>query len=212
VSFVVALYSHIVFIKMINKNSFNVPFDMPCVVLSGGKSSRMKQDKSLMPFRGYDTLVEYQYQKLKSIFSDVYISAKSNKFSNLCQPQSLIIEHSDIYSPMIALQAIFSKLDDKVFIITVDAPFVTKDTMQTIINNSKDYKITLAKSNNHIHYLCGVYDTSLLKKVDESINNDIHKIGYLSRDTTLNIIDFDDDEFVNINTKDDYDMAMKSKL
>ncbi|MFY4863348.1 NTP transferase domain-containing protein, partial [Aliarcobacter butzleri] len=27
-----------------------IPFEIPCVILSGGKSSRMGEDKSLLPF------------------------------------------------------------------------------------------------------------------------------------------------------------------
>ena len=183
--------------------------DIPCVILSGGKSSRMKQDKSLMKFNNYDTLIEYQYHKLKKIFPTVYISAKSNKFSNFIKTKNLILEDSDIYSPMIALQEIFKQLNGKIFIITVDIPLIKEESIKTIIKNSKNHKITLAKSNNNIHNLCGVYDTSILKEVNENINKDIHKIGYLNKIIKSNIIHFNDDEFLNINTREDYQKAVE---
>jgi molybdopterin-guanine dinucleotide biosynthesis protein A len=187
-------------------------FDIPCVILSGGKSSRMKQDKSLMKFGEYKSLIEYQYHKMKNIFSLVYISAKSNKFSNFISKENLIIEDSDIYSPMIALQEIFTKLNGKIFIITVDIPLITKQTIKTIIKNSNNYKITLAQSNNRIHSLCGVYDTTILTKVNESLKNDIHKIRYLNKTIKSNIINFDDYEFLNVNNKEDYNKAIINYL
>ena len=184
--------------------------NMPCVILSGGKSSRMGQDKSLMKFGKYNSLIEYQFHKLSKIFSLVYVSAKSNKFSDLIPVENLIIEDSDIYSPMIALKEIFNKLDGKVFIITVDIPLITKESIIKIVDSSKDYKITLAKSDNYIHNLCGVYDTSLVKEVEENLKNNIHKIGHLNKVILSHIIDFDDDEFVNVNTIEDYERAIIS--
>jgi len=44
------------------------PFDIPCVILCGGKSSRMGEDKALLPFGEYSTLVQYQYERLQSVF------------------------------------------------------------------------------------------------------------------------------------------------
>lgn len=181
--------------------------NIPCVILSGGKSSRMKQDKSLMKFGEYDTLIEYQFHKLKKIFPLVYVSAKSNKFSSSIPLSNLILENSDIYSPMIALKEIFNSLKGKVFIITVDVPFIKKQSIEKLINNSNNHKITLAKSNDRIHNLCGIYDTSLLKEVKKSLDKDIHKIGYLNKIVSSKIIEFNDDEFININTRDDYDKA-----
>ena len=168
----------------------------------------MKEDKSLMSFGGYDSLIEYQFKKLNDIFSFVYVSAKSNKFNDRIPKKNLIIENSDTFSPMIALREIFNKLNGKVFIITVDIPLITKQSIKEIIQSSKDYKITLAKSGNYTHNLCGVYDTSLIKKVEENLKNDIHKIGYLTKITPSNIINFNNDEFINVNNKEDYDKAV----
>ena len=49
-------------------NNMITPFEIPCVILSGGKSSRMGEDKSLLPFSSSKTLIEYQYKRLKPYF------------------------------------------------------------------------------------------------------------------------------------------------
>ena len=183
--------------------------DMACVILSGGKSSRMQQDKSLMPFGKYPSLIEYQYKKLITIFSSVYISSKSNKFGDFFPPTNLILDTNTTYSPMIALEAILKKFEQKVFIITVDTPFVSSQTIHTLTKKSQDFALTLAKSGDRVHNLCGVFEPSLLEPIRECLQKDIHKIGYLQKIATSNIVGFDNhDEFININTREEYQRAL----
>ena len=55
------------------------------VIFAGGKSSRMGEDKALLPFSNYPTLTEFQHDKLSTLFDDVYISAKQNNFDFECR-------------------------------------------------------------------------------------------------------------------------------
>ncbi|MDQ1268445.1 MAG: molybdenum cofactor guanylyltransferase, partial [Campylobacterota bacterium] len=57
-------------------------FDIPCVIFAGGKSSRMGKDKSLLPFGTFDTLTEFQLNRLGKIFKNVYISCKEKSKFN----------------------------------------------------------------------------------------------------------------------------------
>jgi len=181
--------------------------DIPCVILSGGKSSRMGEDKSLLPFGGYSTLIEYQYQKLSQIFSNVYISSKVDKFDFLEEKDQIIYDVNDVSSPMVALQSIFKKLSltKKLFIITVDTPLVKDDTIEKLINSSNGYDITIAKSIGKVHNLCGVFDSAIAGKIDDCIKIDMHKINYLVQNSNTNYKNFQySKQFININTKDDY--------
>mgnify|MGYP003441403126 FL=1 len=66
------------------------PFEIPCVILSGGKSSRMGEDKSLLPFSSSNSLIEFQFNRLKPHFKDIYISSKNDKFDFLKDKSKLI--------------------------------------------------------------------------------------------------------------------------
>ena len=168
----------------------------------------MGQDKALMKFGGYDTLIKYQYTRLANIFSNVYISSKNNKFDAFVPTENIILDTDSIYSPMVALKSIFHSINGKVFILTVDTPFIGQKTIETIIQASKDYKLTIAKTKNNTHNLCGVFDTSLIKEVNECLASDIHKIGYLHKVIKSNIVYLDDErEFFNINTFEDYELV-----
>ena len=163
------------------------PFEIPCVILSGGKSSRMGEDKSLLPFSSSNSLIEFQFNRLKPYFKDIYISSKNDKFDFLKDKSKLILDkNQDIYSPILALQTILEKFD-KVFIITVDTPFVKIETIEKLINHSNNLNETIEKM----------------------IKNDIHKINYLVKNSKYQIINFDDeDEFLNINEKKEYEKAL----
>ena len=184
----------------------NYPFEIPCVILSGGKSSRMGEDKSLLPFSTSNSLIEYQYKRLKPYFKDIYISSKIDKFDFLQNKQSLILdENKEIFSPILALETIFSKFSNqKIFIITVDTPFVSIETINELINKSNKVDICIAQTEK-THNLCGVFSSNLNIFIKDMIKNDIHKIFYLIKNNNHKIINFDNHEqFININNKSEY--------
>lgn len=180
-------------------------FNIPCVILCGGKSSRMGEDKSLLPFCDSKTLIQYQYERLKPYFKDIYISSKTNKFSFIDEKNLILDENKDVFSPILALDSIFKKLKEKkIFIITVDSPFVLIASIEKIISESYDTDICIAKTEK-VHNLCGVFSLDISSTIKTMIKNDIHKIFYLIKNNKHKIINFsNDDEFMNINNKSEY--------
>lgn len=169
----------------------------------------MGEDKALLPFSKTNSLTQYQYEKLKPYFKNVYISSKINKFDFLENEDNLILDEGDIYSPIVALSTIMKKFEnEKIFIITVDTPLVSIDSIESIIKNSNDYDITVAQTE-RVHNLCGVFSSSISKSMDEMLINDIHKVGYLLKKNNTNIVQLpNDEEFINLNDKDEYQKAI----
>ncbi|MGB5919400.1 molybdenum cofactor guanylyltransferase MobA [Arcobacter sp.] len=184
-------------------------FDIPCVILCGGKSSRMGEDKALLPFSNYNTLTQYQFDRLKPHFKDIYLSSKTNKFDFLKSHENIIYDNiSDESSPLIALKSILETIkSDKVFVITVDTPFVKIDSIEKLINESLSNS-TIATTSRE-HNLCGVYNKSCLPIINEMIKENNHKIGFLLKKIELKKIEFfDENEFLNLNKKEDYQKAL----
>lgn len=187
--------------------------DFPIVILCGGKSSRMGEDKTLLPFGEYDSLIHFQYQRLSAFFKSVYISSKNHHFSFLNNEASAVMiydKNPTIYSPLIALKSILEEVNaPKVFILTVDTPFVTISTIQKLIEQSCEYEITVASTCEKTHNLCGVFSQSLLENINVMLEKDIHKIGYLIKQSKSQTVLFDaEEEFLNLNTQSEYKQAI----
>ena len=120
-------------------------------------------------------------------------------------------KNKNIFSPILALDTIFEKFkDQKIFIITVDTPFVSVDSIYKLIKESKDYDICVAQTEK-THNLCGVFSSNISSTIKTMIQNDIHKIGYLLNNSIHKILNFPNDgEFININNKDDYKIALEN--
>ena len=186
------------------------PFKIPCVILCGGRSSRMGEDKSLLPFSNSNSLTQYQYNKLTPYFSEIYLSSKIDKFDfSFNKDKYLILDEGEVFSPIIALQTIFKTIKaSKVFIITVDTPLVSIESIDKLINESINSKICVAKTE-RIHNLCGVFSINLEIFINKMLINDIHKVGYLLKNNNTKYIEFpNDDEFINLNNKDEYKKAL----
>lgn len=183
---------------------------IPCVILSGGKSTRMGEDKSLLPFCNSNSLIQYQYERLKDNFEDIYISSKVDKFNFLKKKEKyLILDKSEIFSPIVALQTIFKTIkSSKVFIITVDTPFVSIGSINKLINNPYKSDICVAQTVK-THNLCGLFSTNLVEFINKMLIMDIHKVKYLLENNNTKLIEFiDDNEFINLNNKDEYQRSL----
>ncbi len=146
---------------------------------------------------------------MEACFKNIYLSSKENKFDFECN--IILDEKENVSSPIIALYSIFKQLknEKKIFIITVDNPLVSIQSIKKLIDNSNNYDISVAKTE-RIHSLCGVFSSNILEYLDYMIKNDIHKVGFLLEKFKTNIIEFsNEDEFINLNYKSDYEKAKK---
>ncbi len=180
------------------------------VIFAGGKSSRMGEDKALLPFANYPTLAEFQQDKLSKLFDKVYISAKENKFDFDC----IVIKDNYIEdSPLVGLISIFETLKaEEVFILSVDAPFVNKETIEKLLkHNESTFDVIVAKSPSGIQPLCGLYKRSILPLAYTQLEKENHRLGDLLRLAHTLFVQFDEDgPFTNLNHPKEYQKALKT--
>lgn len=183
--------------------------EFPLVIFAGGKSSRMGEDKALLPFGKYPTLTQYQYTKLSHYFQNVYISSKTDKFDFECR---VIEDTQEGYSPLIALLSIFETLAvDEVFILSVDAPFVSKEVIERILESRDERRdIVVAKSPSGVQPLCGCYKKTILPLAYAQLEKGNHKLLDLLALAKTKLVVFKEDEpFTNLNHPQEYREAFK---
>jgi molybdopterin-guanine dinucleotide biosynthesis protein A len=186
-------------------------FDMTCIIFAGGKSSRMGRDKSLLPFGGFETLAQYQYERLKKIFKRICISAKeADKFNFEADIIPDIVE-TGVFAPTAGFVSVFEHLDDdRLFVLSVDTPFVGESEISALVKADKPLlDAVVAKTDSGIHPMCGIYHRSLLKPFTEMLHNDNHRLGQLLKSSQAEFIFFDDDfAFTNLNHPHEYEKAL----
>ena len=187
-------------------------FDIPCVIFAGGKSSRMGEDKALLPFAGFETLTEYQYVRLSKIFSNVYISCKDKSLFSF---EANFIEDDKefgVFAPTLGFVTLFQTLHvKKLFALSVDTPFITQKEIQRIIFADNTYAdAVIAKTEEGIQPLCGIYTKRLHKSFLKMLQNNNHKLGHLLKNTQTTYVYFPDTKpFLNMNYLKDYKKALE---
>ncbi|MCK9455020.1 molybdenum cofactor guanylyltransferase MobA [Sulfurimonas sp.] len=187
-------------------------FDIPCVIFAGGKSSRMGEDKSLLPFAGFDTLTQFQLSRLKKIFKTVYISSKESSKFNFDAEFIKDIKTDSIYAPTAGFISAFRALKhEKFFVISVDSPFITKKEIEKIIQaDTPDIDATVAKTKSGIQPMCGIYHRSLENKFIDMQKENNHKLAKLLQASETIYVEFEDEKpFLNINHPHEYQEALK---
>jgi len=185
--------------------------DIPCVIFAGGKSSRMGEDKALLPFSSYKTLTEFQLSRLSKIFKTVYISCKNKRKFDFDANFIEDVQNSDIFAPTLGFVSIFDKIqENSFFAISVDTPFVSVKEIKKLLElYDSSYDAIIAKTDEGIHPLAGIYSRSLQKSFQDMVLHNNHKLGSLLKSANTKYIFFKDTKaFLNLNHPSDYQKAL----
>lgn len=186
-------------------------YNIPAVIFAGGKSSRMGRDKALLPFGGFQSMSEFQHHKLSSLFKEVFLSSKEDKFNFSCK---VIKDNYEESSPLVGLLSAFENMQAvEIFVLSVDAPLVNADVIQTLIEASKTSRSNaiIAKSPNGLQPLCGIYRRSIVPLAQKQLEAHNYRLGHLLKMADTTIVTFEDDKpFTNLNTPQEYDSLFLS--
>ncbi|MBS3944095.1 MAG: molybdenum cofactor guanylyltransferase [Melioribacter sp.] len=142
------------------------------VILAGGKSSRMRVDKSLLKIDDV-TLIERCYELMKSVFTKVVISTNNPDQFDFINSEKV----KDIYQDFGPLSGIYSALKflnaKKVFVLSVDMPFILPDLIRYLINFETDELITVPFAEQRTHYLSGIYSIELIPILESILESNI---------------------------------------
>ncbi len=179
------------------------------IVLSGGLSSRMGQDKCDLEFDG-ETLLNVQIDKLKNIgIKDIIASGYRGNNS-----KALVLKDDIMKGPLSGILIGLNNIkNDRAFVISVDVPLVTEMIIKKTIDFSfeKDYELVMVKHSGNREPLIGVYKKSLTNKIEKILSGDKYSVMKLAEETKYDFVDIDSDDkyFLNINNKEDYKKLLK---
>lgn len=199
--------------------------DITGIILSGGKSSRMGENKSLMKL-GEATVIEHVKKLMQSLFSKVILITNEQaeyKFLNLDM-------FEDIYFRMGPLAGIHSGLahstTNKNFIISCDLPMMTGQMISYLADYKTAKPVTVAKADGYVQQLCGIYDKACLPTAEEILSEQKYSEDRSAEQkkrgcNVLNLIDrtgaeiidaeslpfFNKDLYFNMNRRSDFELV-----
>ncbi len=177
------------------------------IILAGGKSSRMGTDKGLLLLNG-KSMVEIIADTLKSIISQIIIISNGNNYDNLGYKV-----YADIIKNCGPMGGVYTGLSysntEKNLFVSCDMPFLTKEIVELITENSKDAQITIPEHEGKLEPLCAVYDRSSRAKFEELLRTGEWRLqGALKYFNVKKIIVAENVSgnqcFTNINTPDEF--------
>ena len=166
-----------------------------CVLLAGGKSSRMNGiDKALVRINN-KTLLQLILDKLK---------IDNNKIPNFQGPLAGILSGLEW----------FDKQDNNiewVVSLPIDTPFFPENLVDKLFEsvNKNNRLVGVANSNGRNHPVFAIWHISLKNDLKNSLKNNIRKIDIFTQKYTPIEVHFTSsfDQFFNVNTPDDLKLA-----
>lgn len=184
---------------------------IPCVIVAGGKSSRMGRDKALLPFGKFATLTQYQLARLEDDFISLHVSCKNSEKFDFKASFIEDTKEFEEFSPLVGLYAILKEFSSAVAILSVDTPFVNKEIFEKLYERlDAQTDVVIARSPFGTHQMCGIYKPCIVSAIKSQIEQNNHKIRALFESLHVAYVDFEKDEpFLNLNHLSEYENAKK---
>lgn len=171
------------------------PLPLTAVILAGGKSTRMGQDKATVKLDGR-TFLEIQVEKMRALGVGEILISRAN-------------EVADIYpekGPLGGMHACFGRAKyTNCLVISIDCPFVDVAFLRELVEEhlSSDYMatITKAKEKDKSEPLIGVYHSCLEDTIEEILQGEKYAVFKLLKQVGYQMISYtgDVEELMNIN-------------
>lgn len=182
-----------------------------CIILAGGKSSRMKFNKEYIKIDN-EFLVHRNIEKLKEIFDEILvISNNSEHYENL----SVKVFRDIFYrkGPMAGLHSgLVNSSSDYSFLIACDMPNINIDFIEFLISNIDENLdgIVCLNEEGEIMPMYAIYKNDLKDKLKNELIKDNRKFRKFILDNNFKFLNFSDyceliseDVFENLNTSED---------
>ena len=196
-----------------------------CVILAGGKSSRMGTDKALLEYDGKQ-FIEQIAEKLSEFDERIIARGNNSRLEGKLEREWTVIP--DIYpghGPIGGLHAALSACrSDALFVVTCDMPLIERELVRELCDQMQeadfdeervdacDVVISVGEGGK-IHPLCGVYRKSVLPVLEEQIISDQNRIMAAIRKLRVNYVTIDSPDremqLSNINTPQEYESLVK---
>ena len=174
------------------------------VILAGGESRRMGQDKSMLPVKG-KPLIRHIYDQLVAHFDEILISTNTpEKYAFLSA--RTVSDWVPGQGPLMGIaSAVTGARHERVFVTACDIPEVDIGSMQRMLVQAADCDCVIGRSPAGHEPLFAVYRKSALPAMREVLEAGGRKISAIFPKVRMRFFEFGDTPWYwNLNTADDF--------
>ena len=189
------------------------------VVLAGGKSQRFGQNKTQVKLKN-QLLIDYILKEIVDEFKETLIIANEPIKFMKSKSISVIKDYQSGLGPLGGVLTAMKWIKDKkkeyewVSTFPSDTPFFTKKELKYFYKNIKisESKLFFIKSKETRHNIFGLWSLDLMDQLEKDIQKGVRKVENWANTIGVSTIDIrykNKDPFFNINTKEDFEKALK---
>lgn len=175
------------------------------IILAGGKSSRMEQDKGLMPL-DKKPMIQWVIEAIKPLVDEIIIISNQEEYNQFGYPV-----YEDLIKDSGPLAGIYTGLTHsstkKNVVVSCDTPFLSSELIKKLIKQSVNYEVVIPQNRNKKHPLIGVYSRSCISVFKTQLEEGERKLMDAINKVNLSVLDansFDEKVFSNINTQEEF--------
>ncbi|MDY0202336.1 MAG: molybdenum cofactor guanylyltransferase [Bacteroidales bacterium] len=182
------------------------------IILAGGKSLRMGEDKYLLPINGIP-LIQHIINQLQGHFDELIIGANDPQrfaFTGL----KVVPDLERDKGPLMGIYScLLASSNDVNFITAGDIPEMNIMLIRSMISLASDYDIVVpVTENGYYEPLYAIYQKRMHKKAQQLLSSNSRRIIDLINGANTKKIDFKDSDWLqNLNKKEDYLHYLKSR-
>lgn len=191
-------------------------FKFGCVILAGGKSTRMGKDKALLEISGKSFI------KMLSEEFDFFEEKMIARGNNECIQEISWTVVKDMYQERGPIGGLYSALkickSEALFCISCDTPLAQKalyDILyEAFFEDEYDAVICMTKDK-RVHPLCGIYRKSTVGIFEQQILSGNNRMMNAMKRMHVKYVELnsltENEQLINVNTKEEFDALKKKK-
>ncbi|MBT2687348.1 molybdenum cofactor guanylyltransferase [Bacillus sp. ISL-47] len=188
------------------------------IILAGGHSSRMGENKALLKIGG-KTVIERIANQLASISSDMIVVANNHEeYQFLGLP--MVSDQWNEKGPLAGIHAgLTASGTQKNLIVACDMPFISAELGKILLKELESQQAAVPEIESRLHPLFAAYRKETKEAAEQALRDNrlrirefLHKINAsIMKDKELKRMGFLSEEahFFNMNSPDEYQMALK---
>jgi len=140
--------------------------DCTAIILAGGESKRMGQDKASIMLAG-ESLLNRAIANLQPLFEHIIISVREPQ-TGISLPQ--ICDENTRRAPMVGIATALDKIETNwVFVVAVDMPFISADLIRFLAKKREGKQVVVPMIDEHLQPLFAYYAKACLPAMQQQI-------------------------------------------